>query len=277
MNKCSKCGAIISDKDNMAWKCMSCGKAFKVNLSKLKQVQAQKDKPENTGKMLLKCPACGNGMDDGNEKIACKCSACGNVSGGNLKYFVSEEKVKEKQSAYTHSARSSLIKCPECGREISDTIEQCIHCGYRIKRKNQINKKLIIVSVAIVFIVCSIFAVKIISNLGNPANQAIKIIEADYGKDINITAVYYNEEQNGCIIEFSSRGMPDVACVHLADQSIGYESIYEELSEKTNDTSLSNEEKQKYAAQIIEYSYDAFWVYDLFMNGTNGSGWEKVQ
>lgn len=96
MNKCSKCGAVISDNDYMAWKCMSCGKAFKVNLSKLKQVQAQKDKLENAGKTLLKCPACGNGMDDGNEKIACKCSACGNVSGGNLKYFVSEEKADKK-------------------------------------------------------------------------------------------------------------------------------------------------------------------------------------
>ena len=27
----------------------------------------------------------------------------------------------------------ALIKCPECGKEISDTCEQCIHCGYRLK------------------------------------------------------------------------------------------------------------------------------------------------
>ena len=25
-----------------------------------------------------------------------------------------------------------LINCPECGREVSSTCEQCIHCGYRI-------------------------------------------------------------------------------------------------------------------------------------------------
>ena len=28
-----------------------------------------------------------------------------------------------------------LIKCPECGRDVSDTIDQCIHCGYYLKRK----------------------------------------------------------------------------------------------------------------------------------------------
>ena len=24
----------------------------------------------------------------------------------------------------------ALIKCPECGKEISDKSKQCIHCGY---------------------------------------------------------------------------------------------------------------------------------------------------
>ena len=79
MEKCSKCESAISDNDVMAWKCMECGKAFKVNLSKLKKLQVLKNKPENTGKMLLKCSACGNGIDNGDEKIACKCSTCGNV------------------------------------------------------------------------------------------------------------------------------------------------------------------------------------------------------
>ena len=28
----------------------------------------------------------------------------------------------------------SLIKCPECNKEISDTLNQCIHCGYFFKK-----------------------------------------------------------------------------------------------------------------------------------------------
>ena len=171
----------------------------------------------------------------------------------------------------------ALFKCSECGKEISDTIDQCPHCGYRIKEKNRINKKLLIVPIAIVIIVCIICVIRILCNNGSAANQAIKILEADFGKKVNIIAVYYNEENNGCIIEFTSNGMSDIACVHLEDKSIGYESIYEEMSEMINDTSLSNEEIQKYATQAVEYPYDVFWVYDLIMNGTSESAWEKVQ
>lgn len=30
-----------------------------------------------------------------------------------------------------------LIKCPECGKEISDKSEQCIHCGYPLQQAKQ--------------------------------------------------------------------------------------------------------------------------------------------
>lgn len=36
----------------------------------------------------------------------------------------------------------ALINCPECGKEISDKSETCIHCGYPINKKN--NTKCII-------------------------------------------------------------------------------------------------------------------------------------
>ena len=70
----------------------------------------------------------------------------------------------------------ALIKCSECGKEIGDTIAQCPHCGYRIKKKNPINKKMLIVSVVIVVMVCVICVIKMFSNNDSPANQAINII-----------------------------------------------------------------------------------------------------
>ena len=30
----------------------------------------------------------------------------------------------------------SLINCPECGKEISDKSETCIHCGYPLSERN---------------------------------------------------------------------------------------------------------------------------------------------
>lgn len=34
----------------------------------------------------------------------------------------------------------SLIKCPECGQDVSDKAENCIHCGYPIKQYLESNK-----------------------------------------------------------------------------------------------------------------------------------------
>lgn len=28
----------------------------------------------------------------------------------------------------------ALIKCPECGKEVSENAENCIHCGYPLSK-----------------------------------------------------------------------------------------------------------------------------------------------
>lgn len=136
MKECNRCNSVISDSDMMAWKCVECGKVFKVKLSKLENLKRQKNKPENAGKTLLKCPACGIGIDDENEKIACKCSSCGNVMRGNLSYFTDE--FAEEKDVIVPNTKSNLIKCPECGEEIISTIVVCPQCGYRISNQSKI-------------------------------------------------------------------------------------------------------------------------------------------
>ena len=54
----------------------------------------------------------------------------------------------------------ALINCPECGKEISDTSENCIHCGYVVHPEKKIRskrKRLILVWSAI--IVLALFSV----------------------------------------------------------------------------------------------------------------------
>lgn len=36
----------------------------------------------------------------------------------------------------------ALIKCPECGKEVSDKAEACIRCGYPINKNNEVNENL---------------------------------------------------------------------------------------------------------------------------------------
>lgn len=152
MEKCSKCESAISDNDVMAWKCMECGKAFRVNLSKLKKLQALKDKPDNTGKMLLRCPTCGNGIDNGNEKIACKCSACGNVMMGNLRDFVgiNTSIFDEHADPFNNILQQdNKVYCSNCGIKLEAGEKFCHNCGSQINapmtfnhnRRNKISAK----------------------------------------------------------------------------------------------------------------------------------------
>lgn len=45
----------------------------------------------------------------------------------------------------------ALIKCPECGKEISDTTKKCPNCGFAMKKKP--NKKIIIIMFLIIVII----------------------------------------------------------------------------------------------------------------------------
>lgn len=117
MIKCDKCNSIPNDNDVIGWKCNSCGKAFKV--SKLKLHSILMKKTENPEKSYISCPSCKNSLDDGNECIVWKC-ACGNMNMAKLKDFEEERE---------NTPKSNLIKCPECGKEISSKAKRCVHCG----------------------------------------------------------------------------------------------------------------------------------------------------
>lgn len=98
MIKCEKCKTELKDSDVLGWKCLECGKAFKVHYSKLKGLRIKKSQIEDKDKVLLKCPSCGKDLDNGNELLVCKCGTCGNLIKGNLKFFVPEKPVKSQES-----------------------------------------------------------------------------------------------------------------------------------------------------------------------------------
>lgn len=129
MCKCEKCGTNLNDDCVAIWKCSECGKAFKVNFSKLQKIQeAKKQKPD---RHLIKCSSCGSILDDGNEEIVCKCSSCGNVIGGNLVCFVGDDSTNNTEIDPSNSC-PDLIECPECGKEILSDSRICSYCGYQL-------------------------------------------------------------------------------------------------------------------------------------------------
>lgn len=52
----------------------------------------------------------------------------------------------------------ALIKCPECGKEVSNTSKECIHCGYPLKKKVHIPKKVIAVALISVILLILVLA-----------------------------------------------------------------------------------------------------------------------
>lgn len=193
MKKCSKCGWVISDNDKMAWKCTECGKAFRVNLSKLKKLYALKNKPENIGKSLLKCSTCRKGIDNGNEMIACKCSACGNIMSGSLGDFTAvdnENPITENQIAgisTTHpNISNDFIKCLNCGNNVPKNAKFCPECGNPISNiKNHKKKKvkiaMICISISVCLISCAVFIISRLSN--TPENTPSNIISDIVNKE----------------------------------------------------------------------------------------------
>lgn len=77
----------------------------------------------------------------------------------------------------------ALIKCSECGKEISDKTKKCIHCGNKIKKnKKKINQNLlIIIIVAAVLLVLGVIIAVFASAKNKPdLKEAFEKIDCDY-------------------------------------------------------------------------------------------------
>lgn len=85
----------------------------------------------------------------------------------------------------------SLIKCPECGKEISDTVSKCPNCGYSFGHKLPFKKILIATTIIIVFVTIIGVSYKFLYKGKFEISQAKKDIEL--GSSINpITYLEYD-------------------------------------------------------------------------------------
>ena len=102
----------------------------------------------------------------------------------------------------------ALIKCPECGKEISDSADMCPECGYPLKKKGSISVKKIGVLI-LLFSVILLVIILVLSNRLNDAEQAavdqvsmaisnIGEVKLDSGSDISEAEKMYNELSRKC-------------------------------------------------------------------------------
>ena len=62
----------------------------------------------------------------------------------------------------------ALIKCSECGKEISDKSKVCIHCGNKIKKnKKKINENLLIIIIVVAVLLVLSIIIAVITSIKN--------------------------------------------------------------------------------------------------------------
>ncbi len=181
----------------------------------------------------------------------------------------------------------ALIKCSECGADISEKASVCPKCGCPLDitkkvisdtKKKRHTKIIILLIIVITIIMILLMGIFLVRYNNNPGNIAVGLIKKDFGNNIRIDSIYYNSEINGCIVKFSVNGKDNTATIHLDDKTAGYQSVLDEYTKKSNNAT-TEAEKRQYAQQIVEYMdlYDIFWEYNLLINGSEESGWEKIK
>ena len=135
----------------------------------------------------------------------------------------------------------ALIKCPECGKEVSDTIKSCIHCGFELNKESDktpaekleepvkeedktwfcaqedkednldkatssISKILFIVFCAVVLFLFFMFAL-IFSGSSSPPENETTTVEATYDEtvaiknDVELIGIFADYIENGITAE----------------------------------------------------------------------------
>lgn len=153
----------------------------------------------------------------------------------------------------------ALIKCPECKKEFSNTINKCPHCGYKIKSSvdvrgiiNKIvsNKKILFSIIGVLLVVITIY----ICSFGGVKVQKASKKMVEYLQDIGYSCSQYDEDDSEiCFYCFyctnmTSNGVSQTVQIDYRNNYVGYkESAYDayEFSISSTDYDTSSTRTQK--------------------------------
>ena len=148
-------------------------------------------------------------------------------------------------------------KCIKCGSEIGEGNAFCSACGAK-QNKPKKSMKLLIPIIAAVVVVLVVVAIFVFNGGNSIVKTSEKLIEDDLGTSISVKDVYYNEDEEVCVVKFVSKGETDFAMIFLEDESIYYESVLDTLTDPFD---------------YILYGYDVVMVYNAL---EEKNGWEKI-
>lgn len=184
----------------------------------------------------------------------------------------------------------ALIKCPECGQDVSDAADTCIHCGYPLRKAKQENlspqggntipKKEqtgLVTAIAMITVLAIVGGIIFYVRQATSSRALVKkAVEADLGQNIEITDLYYNSEDDRYLAGFNYDDGSDTALVNLTDNTVKYESVYRQVLAVANQTE-GTDEYYDAARNVVNYEDFIILEYQITMKGLKDAGWEEVK
>ena len=169
----------------------------------------------------------------------------------------------------------AMIVCPECGKEVSDQAEVCIHCGYPFHKlddkklnidksvcevKDKIKKNKKIVGILGIIIALIVVIVLVVTNINSPLSKAKKYYEK---KDFESYSEIKKEMKTQDVSSFINILVADIEIIekNYYSEKITYEDAISELEEilKYSDTThLNNYDEIKQGIDQLHISRNAF-------------------
>ena len=130
----------------------------------------------------------------------------------------------------------ALIRCPECGRDVSNAAGRCIHCGYPLRGRSKRR-----VPVVLVFLVAAVLA------LAAVCGQMFKgkhgpALSLPYGLDGSMTPKQLHErmQRSGFVPDFETAEGSRIEFVYAAKQVHGHEAYMTLLSTGGGSTEVAH-------------------------------------
>lgn len=100
-----------------------------------------------------------------------------------------------------------------------------------------------------------------------------EILKNDLGSSVEIIKLYYNEEEQGCFVEFQTRSYTDEAAIKLDTNEIVYKSDYDYWSTRIGE--------HKYNQKILDSAWFAGYQFSVAIYEADGrpedSNWKRIK
>lgn len=164
----------------------------------------------------------------------------------------------------------ALIKCKECGKEISDTSKICVHCGAKTEMAKKNKKKIVIItSIIILLIVLSIASIFIIKKLNDKTNlSASEVVNYLQKQGYEFESTKSTVSQNTTYYIYADNKNEKISFQRIDNVFLGV--MYEWKDSTINDewAEIKKTEENDTTAKKKQYEAYQKWLTKLGLNDT---------